>query len=264
MRTGRRRGAGHLHRYGEHLAEYTRRHDQYGSPPRPWRALRILETALTAIRVTSTGVESTPARSRRGSSTRGHLHGRGEHLGVADEGSAGGGGHLHGRGEHLVGRDDVPGAAGSPPRAWRARHGQSSLCSMKRVTSTGVESTTGRCRSSHCPPGHLHGCGEHGSVPAGPGDGRGSPPRAWRAHRGSTEGLARRGHLHGRGEHRLTACMQDWHDRSPPRAWRAHLPTCTAAPPLPIRYASGKYLRQIEPAARRRPSSKAGHALQSA
>ena len=146
------------------------------------------------------------------------------------------------RGEHCWLRPDSRWPTGSPPRTWRARSGAGHSNRPARITSTCVESTGPRVWALRSLPDHLHVRGEHLTLAGRYAARRGSPPRAWRAHRqerdqhqrvritstcvestepGSRCAPASPDHLHVRGEHAGTPPGVLAAFGSPPRAWRA-------------------------------------------
>ncbi len=168
--TGHRAGpaiapSAHPHGRGEHCRRTVRVSTVHGSPPRAWGARAAGVPVVPLLRLTPTGVGSTPTRRMCGSPRTAHPHGRGE---------------------HSRSRSRTGITCGSPPRAWGAQPVQRAAVALPRLTPTGVGSTTSSTPLRMSSSAHPHGRGEHIADGIGWNPDDGSPPRAWGAHFSST------------------------------------------------------------------------------
>ena len=243
-----------------------------GSPPRAWGALPGRRGVDGPPRLTPTGVGSTRLPSGDAGVAAAHPHGRGEHEILAGNAMAGprltptgvgstaarraaprrAAARPHGRGEHLPWSLSSSMNGGSPPRAWGALKLHPEPGHPRRLTPTGVGSTTSASTWRRCSAAHPHGRGEHSVAMVDHYEDAGSPPRAWGAPhpqpadlgepRLTPTGVGSTGwkaagttttpaHPHGRGEHRAMPPETSRCRGSPPRAWGARSrPRSTGAP----------------------------------
>ncbi len=129
------------------------------TPPRTWRRHDGHLHVRPGGRNTSTDVEKTAAPHGATSCPRKHLHGRGE--------------------DHPCGRSDSW-CLETPPRTWRRLRDDLALVRVTGNTSTDVEKTRQKRRSSNAGEKHLHGRGEDVRKLSGAESKLETPPRTWR------------------------------------------------------------------------------------
>ena len=130
----------HLHIRGEYTLRAGSHLALVGSPPHTWRIHQIPKGNETRVGITSTYVENTCfAKGRRSSSKD----------------------HLHIRGEYYMKRHPSYVAKGSPPHTWRIQYGCQHQAKDSRITSTYVENTHNQFWRLACCQDHLHIRGEY-------------------------------------------------------------------------------------------------------